>query len=143
MLPYHVTTSRRADPTTSYYDRVIQRAIDEAAAAHCRPRPPLEGDAATPLFWARWRRATRTDRPRTPDTPAETYDPQELRDRLREVGIHEAQYPEVARETLIGRSAIKAILYGRGSHSNLNVTPAVKRLIEWIEDAESLEWSVS
>jgi len=133
----------RTDPTGSYYDRVIERAILEAAAAHRRPIPPLEGDAATPRFWACWRRATRTDRPRTPDTPVETYDPRELRDRLREVGIHNAQYPEIAKETLIGRAAIVPILYGRGSYSNLRVTPAVRRVIEWIEDAESLEWSVS
>jgi hypothetical protein len=135
--------TRHVDPTGSYYDRVIGRELAEAAAAHRQPIPPLEGDAATPRFWTYWRRATRTDKPRLAPVIAETYDPQDLRDRLRAVGIHDAQYPEIAREVMIGRNVAERILYGTHSYLDHTVTPAVRRVIEWIEDAESNEWRVS
>jgi hypothetical protein len=135
--------TRHVDPTGSYYDRVIGRELAEAAAAHRRPIPPLEGDAATPRFWACWRRATRTDKPRTAPVIAETYDPQDLRDRLRAVGIREAQYREIAGAVMVGKSVIKTILYGTYSYIGHTVTPAVRRVIEWIEDAESSKWRVS
>ena len=64
-----VIATRRTDPTGSYYDRIIERAIAEGRSNHRRPIPPLDGDSATPRFWAHWRRATRNDRPRVAPDP--------------------------------------------------------------------------